>query len=321
MHPVKAILRRLNGLHFPQEYLCLPKESFSPLLNIYLVDQNRILKDITNTHLFVGYHPLILSFLKNAFFEEKEIIQIGLTPHRLKENENFSKKDALAWLSCRKMETGYREIPYVFFEGFYGYQAFQFPFQRYAQTLYNRWFNKRPGNVFLHKNLYWQVQVAYSSPRIISLITVSDGHAFNLFPTDLHGSLDDQFYIISLRLGGRACAQVDSAGKVLISRMDPTSFEKVYRLGKNHMKELGGFNDFPFSASRSKTLKLPLPLNAVSYHELQMMQYFDHGIHRLFIFKIVTREKLVHGESLAHIHNSYASWRYRIKLPGNYLLR
>ena len=61
---------------------------------------------------------------------------------------------------------------------------------------------------FLPDNLYKQVQIAYSIPRNISLITVGQNDRFNLFPTDLHGPVNEDHYIISLRHEGKACQQV-----------------------------------------------------------------------------------------------------------------
>ena len=74
--------------------------------------------------------------------------------------------------------------------------------------------------------------------------------------------------------------------------------------------------------NHSTTLKLPLPQHTLFYRELELMESFVHGIHKLFLFKIVSA-KMAEDEpaTLAHIHNVYATWRYNKGLPGNYLLR
>jgi hypothetical protein len=55
---------------------------------------------------------------------------------------------------------------------------------------------------------------------------------------------------------------------------------------------------------------------------LELTDSFIHGIHTIMLFKIVTY-RLLHAENgtLAHVHNSYATWRYKNRLQGNYLLR
>src|SRR5262245_22681849 len=57
----QKLLNKLNGLHYPQEYLCLAKEIFENQLRVCLVANGNIIKDITNEHVFIGYNPLIFT--------------------------------------------------------------------------------------------------------------------------------------------------------------------------------------------------------------------------------------------------------------------
>lgn len=320
MKLVKKILNKLNGLHYPQEYLCFAKELFHQPLHVYLVNDNHILKDITNQHLFVGYCPLVFAF---ADPELPESIQIIFSQQLLLPNEIFSTKDAIASLELRiikKQAAGNSNIFY--YEGIHGTHHFISGFHQLINRVNNELYNKKPGNVFLHNNLYKQVQIAYAVPRNISLITVGNNDLFNLFPTDLHGQIDEQHYIISLRVGGKACEQAEKAGRLLITQVHCDAYKMVYGLGKNHMQELRSKENFPFSQSLSETYKWPLPDHAVSYKELLLLDSFVHGIHKILLFKIIfSRQLPAQTSTLAHIHNSYATWRYNNKLGGNFLLR
>src|SRR5206468_7751300 len=100
-------------------------------------------------------------------------------------------------------------------------------FHQYIIGLNNKLYNKKPGNVFLNDNLYKQVQIAYAIPRIISLITVSDEKFYNLFPTDLRGPVNEQYYVSSLRHEGKACRQVETAGRIVISQVDCRFYKTV----------------------------------------------------------------------------------------------
>ena len=176
--------------------------------------------------------------------------------------------------------------------------------------------------MYLENNLLKQVQIAYSVPRTISLVTVTANELFNLFPTDLHGEINDLYYIISLRQGGKAAQQVQEAGLVLLSEVEPGIYKSVYSLGKNHMQPLKEKSLFPFSGLFSNRFNLPIPANTVTYRELEMTRFFDQGIHRIFLFKIITRQQLMKNTgSLAHIHGVYASWRLANHLESNYLIR
>jgi len=320
MNAVKKILNKLNGLHYRQEYLCLARESFSQPLHTYLVHENRIIKDITNEHLFVGYCPLVFSFYN---IELPEKINIIFSQQLLQPNEAFTKKDALGVLQLKKIKQQSVGNDLIFYyEGVNGKHHFQSAFHQLISSINNRLYNKKPGNVFLHDNLYKQVQLAYAVPRIISLITVGDGDLFNLFPTDLHGQAGAAHYIISLRTGGKAAAQVGASGKLVISQLNAEAYKTAYVLGKNHMQELKSRDHFHFDELTSANFQLPLPKAIFSYRELQLRDSFSHGIHTFFLFSVLSQHQIKPATAtLAHIHNSYASWRHKNKLPGNYLLR
>jgi len=315
----------LNGLHYPQEYLCLARESLEHPLHVYLASDKRIIRDITNRHVFAGYHPLIFAFpaFNGIDLDTLAEIELVFSNKLLQENTFYSSKDSIATLKLRfasKQETGTNSIYY--YEGIWGDHRFLSSFQQFIIGLNNTLFNRKTGNVFLQGNLYKQVQIAYAIPRTISLVTVSQKDLVNLFPSDLHGQVDEQHYIISLRHGGKACSQVEDAGKALITQVHVNTFKTVYALGKNHMQDLNEKENFPLSKSVSATFQLPLPESALYYRELELRESFIHGIHKLLLFKIRSKEPIKDiPATLAHIHNCYATWRYNNGLEGNYLLR
>lgn len=322
MELIRRLLNRFNGLHYAKEYLCFGKEIFPEPPHFYLVANGLVISDLTSQHLFVGYSPLIFAFNASALPTAPATLQLILSQHLFAPNAFFAKKDALAMLSLRlvkKLETDDTVI--LFYEGTDGRHHFLSAFQRWVNARINSWFNKKPGNVFLENNLYRQVQIAYALPRTISLITVGDDQGlYNLFPTDLHGQADGEHYIISLRTGGLACQQVMAAGKLLLSDMEPVACSMVYSLGKNHMKPLRPAADFPFSDYVSASFAWPLPQQAVAAKELRLLQSFEQGIHTLLLFRILNQQEFsAAAGTLAHIHNCYASWRYKKGLAGNYL--
>ncbi|MEX2231750.1 MAG: hypothetical protein WD824_06305, partial [Cyclobacteriaceae bacterium] len=176
-------------------------------------------------------------------------------------------------------------------------------------------------NVRLPGNLYDQVRIAYAVPRKIALITVCDGNKMNMFPTDLHGPFGKKFYISSLRKGGKANLQVEQTRKLILSFMPVNEYRAVYALGKNHMKDMKDFDEFSILNEPSAILKLPIPSAALHYKELELIDSFDAGIHRIHFYKNVHNEKITNGLTLAHIHQYYAQWRIDHKLPVNMRLR
>jgi hypothetical protein len=316
---LKKILQKLNGLHYPQDYLCFGVESFPQPLNIYLLHDGNIRKDVSQLHSFVGYSPVIFAFPTFPEIENKEQIRVLLTNKEFVIDEEFQKKDAVAVLFMKKIRTP-GDIAY--YEGVQGSHHFTSTVHQYIEQVHNKLYNRKLGNVYLEGNLFKQVQVAYALPRKICLITVGINGLFNLFPTDLHGHINENFYIISLRHDGRACEQVIQAQKIVLSDMDAAAYKEVYSLGKNHMQPLKEPSFFDFSSSVSDVFRLPIQNGIVAYKELQLQDSFTHGIHRLLLFKIVNSKPIFDaGGTLAHIHNSYATWRYKKGLKSNYLLR
>ena len=143
---VKKILTKLNGLHYPQEYLCLGKESFTQPLHVYLVKDKCIIKDITNQHLFVGYCPLVFAL---ALPDLPPSIQIIFSQQLLQPNEIFSAKDAIASLDLKMIMKQTAGNSYIYYyEGARGVHHFLSSFHQFINSIYNHWFNKKPGNVF-----------------------------------------------------------------------------------------------------------------------------------------------------------------------------
>ena len=321
MNLFQKFLQKLNGLHYSQEYLCLSYEFFEHPVYAWLIRNGRVIQDITTLHSFVGYHPLIFAIA--SAIETAETTDIIFSSHTFQSNDLFSKKDAIATLSLRKInEQPFLADKIILYEGYWGEHRFVSSFHQAVIGLHNRLYQKKPGNVFLPGNLYKQVQIAYSLPRNISLITVGLDNRYNLFPTDLHGPVDEEHYIISLRWQGKACRQVEQTRKILVTQIHSDFYRAVYKLGKNHMQELKGKEHFPFSEAVSTNYQLPIPLSALEYRELELQDSFIYGIHQLMLFKIVSRQ-VIHDQpsTLSHIHNVYATWRHNNKLPGNYLLR
>ena len=323
MGVIRKLLDKLNGLYFSQEYLCLSKESFAHSLHVYLAAGARIIKDITHSHLFVGYSPLIFALSSSTVGENRDKLDILFTSKPFLPNEIVGKKDAIAHLSLQRIRTLSGSADTIeLYEGTKGTHRFVSTFHQSIIQLTNKVYNKTAGNVFLKGNLYSQVQIAYSLPRKICLVTVGENNLFNLFPTDLHGQINEEDYIISLRHEGKACHQVEHAAKIALSDMPVNDYKSVYSLGKNHTRPLRDASEFNFGHTRSEKFSFPLPKNVLSYKELMLVTSFNHGIHKILLFKIVHKEKFTDTPAtLSHVHNCYATWRHNQGLSSNFLLR
>ena len=83
----------------------------------------------------------------------------------------------------------------------------------------------------------------------------------NLFPTDLHGPVNKNYYIVSLRQDGKACRQVMRTGNILITEVHCDFYKTAYALGKNHMQEMKEKREYPFGNLQSENFGLPPSTN------------------------------------------------------------
>ena len=327
----KAYLKELfTGLTVPQQYICVSLEDFQNPLSVYLSsDGDDTGMDVTGTHLFLGYKPLIIAIV----YPHDRISLAAKTETTLRFVHDASEENSVssdpgraeklvATIKLRTLATKRIENnKIVFYQGDYGRHRFINPIYQFVNNQREKFRRKTPNNVSLPGNLYDQVRIAYSVPRIISLVTVSEGNKMNLFPTDLHGPCGKDFYLGSLRHGGIANSQVEKTGKVVLSFMPAEEYRTVYGTGKNHMQAMREFDNFSILEERSKLFKMPLPAFVLHYKELERIDSFDVGIHRIHSYRVLHSEKVREGYTLAHIHQYYAQWRIDRLLPLNMRLR
>jgi hypothetical protein len=208
------------------------------------------------------------------------------------------------------------------FEGVHAIHKLIDPFHQFVNNTREKFRIRKKDNVSLPGNLFDQVRIAYSVPRKISMITVSDDTLVNMFPTDLHGTVGSSFYAGSLRIGGSANAQVESLRRVVISDVDASSYLEVYSMGKNHMTDLQNEGRFMLHHNRSRIFNFPLPEWVLRYKEMIHTGSIDMGIHRIHFYRIINSEALENaGPTLAHIQQYYAQWRMDQDLPTTLNLR
>lgn len=311
------------GVTIPVEYPCMAYHPRGDHPAIYLSGNGSDDKlDVTHTHLFLGYKPLVIGFpVSNSHLDNFSKITHS-NPHLIFSHPGQAQP--FARLKLFFTDKMILQDQTVFF--FSGKKGDHHLIHKYYQAI---WYLKEtlkrpiPGNIDLPGNLYDQVRIAYSFPRIISLVTVGEKNSFNLFPTDLNGNAGDSHYLISLRYNGKACAQTKHIGKLVISTVLPDFFKQAYALGKNHMKDLRSASEFPFGQYFSGHYQLPLPQSVVSWKELEYITATQIGIHQIQTFRVTDQQSVLSESTavLAHIHAFYAQWRKNHGLSAEYLLR
>jgi hypothetical protein len=306
---ISALKKKLLGVSFPQEYLCLAKDLY---VHPFRVEIEAKKLDVSENHMMLGYSPLIIGIpmppgnnyekvTLNFLFEGKVIASINMNQiHQVKAGNS---------------------ILHVY-EGVRVKHEFVPKFSRLLLGARGYLRSLKKGNVRLKGNIYDQVRVAYSVPREISIVTTGSNGYYNIFPTDLHGRINKEYYADSLRISGKAGKQVEDSGHLVLSRIDASYYKQSYTLGKNHMADLKPIGEDE-DMQLSEKLSLPVAAGAISYLELERIAGvgFDKGVHRVHIFRIINEKFLRNGNPLAHIHNYAAAWRENHGIKTDYLFR
>jgi len=250
--------------------------------------------------------------------------------YKLIQNKNLveivfgeSKDKIVAQLILRKINTlEFNEVDFFLFRGVKGSHRFLSKFHILTNSLKYKLTAHKKINIYLKGNLYEQVKIAYSIPRKISLVSLSNNNKINIFPTDINGRIDQQNFVISLRKNGKAINQVKELKKIALSEMAVDRYKEVYSLGVNHTKDLREKIEFDLSEKLSQTFSIPLPKDALRYFELEFINEMQMGLHNLCFFKIVNTVNIDDSKStLAHIHRDYAEWRINNGINPEFFLR
>lgn len=330
-HGVIPFRKLIFGLSVPQQFVCTTFEGLTDPLRVTATAPGVTDGiDVSASHIFLGYRPLIISIVSSSSFlsdiGSHGRICLNFTPGAFQYNTHWrgmpSDRDCIARLLLKRIavkQLGRYQVS--FFEGADGTHHFLKPVHQLMNGLRERVRKQRQGNVDLPGKLYDMVRIAYAVPRSISMLTLCDGDMMNMFPTDLHGSVGDQYYISSLRRGGLATRQVERIRKVTLSSIGANAYSFAYSMGKNHMqnlKPIGKFGDDLLQSHRSDT---PLPKHVTSYRELRLRESFDLGIHRIHTYDASPACVVHASESLAHVHQYYVQWRLDRQMPIRIFLR
>ena len=278
--------------------------------------------DVTSSHLFLGYKPVIIALPFSTSNREFDIVRVQDRVQLSLINTESKSTRPIAYLKLQKIgEKIFEKQIILFFEATYGQHSFLNPLSLFVNRLNEKRTTRSITNINLHGNLYDQVRIAYAIPRLVAIITVSDGHLMNMFPTDLHGPIGDKVYCSSLRIGGKANDQVEKFKKLVVSEVRSSFFRQTYQMGKNHMQDLKTPETFVTDTDRSERFSLPLPENVTMYRELTQIGSLDHGIHRIHFYDVVNYHNNAEQSRLAHIHQYFAQWRLNQGLPMDMLLR
>lgn len=314
---LRAHARRiLLGTDLHTEYVCLPLDAGTPF-GVVLTDRGGGAPREVPHHLFLGYRPLVVGIATDHAPDEACLTLSPAYGGGATWRGFPTCADAVARLHLRRLRT--LEVgghPLQLYTGERGWHRLLLTHQRLTRAVLGRVdARRRPrrDNVDLPGNLHDQVRIAYAVPRSIEVAGVGTPDRGNLFPTDLHGPVGEEGYVISLRAGGHAGEQVERRGGLALSRVPASSARAVYGLGPNHMRPLRRLDPGQLRAAPGPCLGAPVPATAMRVRELETGAPVEVGVHRLVPARVVSddRPDPAPGPTLAHVHVAAMTWAER----------
>jgi hypothetical protein len=302
--------------------VALESFAFPPTVSVHYGRYKDQVIDVSHSHLFLGYKPVIIALMFSASHPQLNSLESETSVCLEFNQDGFYEKKPIATLTLSRIHKQvHKDVTILFYEGSRGSHRYLNSLHQSINNQIERIKTRKPGNIGLPGNEVDQVRIAYSLPRLISVITVSDGVLMNMFPTDLHGQASEEIYVSSLREGGLANAQVQRIKKIVISEIQPSWFKQTYAWGKNHMSEMRSELNFSLHKEKSKSFGFPLPEGVTKYREVELMHSWRHGIHWIHHYQIVNQKRIGSSYTLAHIHQYYAQWRKNHNIKTEYFWR
>ena len=189
--------------------------------------------------------------------------------------------------------------------------------QLHARELHDWWGRRHgdPHNFRMTASDLRAINVYYMRPRPVSLVTVIDGDASNIFPMDLIGPVSSGHFLLALRTTSPAVALMSHVRRVAVSAVPAAFKHAAYALGKHHRERSVDFGRLPFPTTASPEFGLPVPADALVVRELAIREVHTVGSHTLFVTEIERETSGLAGEALCHIASPYAHIRRTPLLP------
>lgn len=156
--------------------------------------------------------------------------------------------------------------------------------------------------------------VLYMCPRPVVLVTVEHEGAGNMFPMDLIGPTDSEWFSMALRKTSPAIRLMQESRRIALASVPFEQKEIAYEMGKHHRKANIDWATLPFRTVPSTLYGLPVLEGALRVRDVRIHEFHEVGSHILFITTIeretIPENPLDCGRSrqLFHAFSSYREY-------------
>ena len=153
--------------------------------------------------------------------------------------------------------------------------------------------------------------VFYICPRPVVLVSVEDGEHSNLFPMDLIGPLDDEFFVLSLRSTSASVPAMANSRRAVLVDISIEDRSLAYALGRHHRGPAMDWNELPCAVERSAEFGLRVPACGLRVRECEIVTHEPRGSHVVFVCRVSSDRSRSPAPRLCHTSGIHQAWRQR----------
>ncbi|MDA1094439.1 MAG: flavin reductase [Acidobacteria bacterium] len=186
---------------------------------------------------------------------------------------------------------------------------------RYALAARRAAQDRRPRNLKMSAADLRCLDVYYTSPRPVYVVTVPHGDSFNLFPVDLVSFLGDAGFFLALRSSSPSIPFMQEDGRLVFSSVPAALRDTIYRLGAHHTRAYDRVDDLGLALTPSPAFGLPAPAQAFRVREFRVLDHRTVGSHVVFQAVQVAISERDLEPQLAHVSAAFARYAARLGAP------
>jgi flavin reductase (DIM6/NTAB) family NADH-FMN oxidoreductase RutF len=183
---------------------------------------------------------------------------------------------------------------------------------RYAHLLNQIWTTHRAkSKVKLSVLQQRAMSVIFTCPRPISLVSVAHEGRENMYPLNVMGDVNDQYFAFALTACKIPAQFLQVARRFALSVAPIEQAPIAFALAANHNTRSMEFKDLPFPTRPSPKLGIAVPVFSPRVREMEIESVHTVGSHSLFVARTISDECFGNGPQLAVTHGFYQAWRLR----------
>lgn len=180
----------------------------------------------------------------------------------------------------------------------------------FLHLLLQMW-KQRHSKIRLSRLEHRAMSVLFICPRPISLVSVAESARATMFPLNVMGDVDEEYFAFALTSSKIPAQFLSSARRFALSATPIEQAPIAFALAANHNVASIDFADLPFATRPSSRFGLAVPTFSLRVREMEIESIHQVGSHSLFVARTLSDERRSDGQEFAVVHGFYQMWRLR----------